>query len=128
MLNRSMIYTDHSPARIDPPTFPPRTVSHHQHDKTRITEQSTYSEILSTIIAPDLPAEYSVEEYDDWIRAQKTRKVNIPDDILSVTPSTATLIKKYNKKAKKAAKVNKFKLFLEGRDGTSPIPSFNLQK
>jgi len=121
MPNRSTIYTDHSPARIDPPTFPPRTVFHHQHDKTRITEQSTYSEILSAIIAPDLPAEYSVEEYDGWIKAQKTRKVNLPDDILSVTPSTATLIKKYNKKAKKAAKVDKFKLFLEGRDGTSPV-------
>lgn len=121
MLRRSIIYQDQRPARIEPPKFPPRPVTLTTHDRPQITEHSTYSEIVAICDAPDLPADDSVEEYDDWIQAQKTKKVNIPDDILSVTPSTASLIKKYNKKAKKAAKVDKFKLFLEGRDG-SPLP------
>ena len=123
MLRRSMIYQDQRPARIEPPKFPPRRMTVNQHDKHQFTEHSTYSEIVAICDAPDFPAGDSVEEYDDWISAQKIKKVNIPDDILSVTPSTASLIKKYHKKAKKAAKVDKFKLFLEGRDGSSPFIS-----
>jgi len=116
------MHTDHSPARIDPPTFPPRTANRNPDNNSQISEHSTYSEILATI-GPDLPTEDLVEEYDDWIKRLKSKKARIPDDILSVTPSTASLIKKYNKKARKAAKVDKFKQFQEGRDGTSPFPS-----
>jgi len=116
------MHTDHSPARIDPPTLPPRTVNRNPDKTPHITEHSTYSEILATI-APDLPTEDLVEEYDDWIKRLKSKKARIPDDILSVTPSTASLIKKYNKQARKAAKVDKFKQFQEDRDGTSPFPS-----
>ena len=118
-----MIHADHIPARIDPPEFPPRTVTHNTNNDSQITEHSTYSEILATYNAPNLPAEDSVEEYDDWIKRLKSDKARIPDDILSVTPSTASLIKKHTKRAKKAAKVDKFKLFQEGRDGRSPFPS-----
>jgi hypothetical protein len=124
MPRRSIIYTDHSPARIDPPKFPLETVKHNPDKGPRISEHSSYSEIVATYPVPDLLAEYSVEEYEDWIKRLKSDKPRIPDDILSVTPSTASLIKKYNKKAKKAAKVDKFKLFQEGRDGTSHFPSF----
>lgn len=112
-----MIHADHIPARIDPPEFPPRTVTHNTNNDSQITEHSTYSEILATYNAPNLPAEDSVEEYDDWIKRLKSDKARIPDDILSVTPSTASLIKKHNKKAKKAAKVDKFKEWQEGHDG-----------
>jgi hypothetical protein len=122
MPRRSTIYTDHSPPRIEPPTFPPKTAGRNPNNNPQITEHSTYSEILATIV-PDLPTEDSVEEYDDWLKRLKSDKPRIPDDILSVTPSTASLIKKYNKKAKKAAKVDKFKLFQEGRDGMSHLPS-----
>jgi hypothetical protein len=122
MPRRSIIFTDYIPARIDPPTFPPRTVPHNPNNDPQITEHSTYSEILATI-APDLPTEDSVEEYDDWIQRFNAKKARIPDDILSVTPSTASLIKKHNKKAKKAGKVDKFKLFRERRDGMSHLPS-----
>jgi hypothetical protein len=121
MPRRSVIYTDHRPARIIPPRISPNTVTLNQYDYPRITEHSTYSEIIATCTAPDLSEADSVEEYDDWIKAQKTKKVNIPDDILSVTQSTASLIKKHNKKAKKAAKVDSFILWQEGRDGTSPF-------
>jgi hypothetical protein len=124
MLRRPSIYTDHIPARIDPPTFPFRTVTHNPANNPQISEHSTYSEVLATYTAPDLPAEDSVEEYDDWIKRFKSNKPRIPDDILSGTSSTASLIKKYNKKARKAAKVDKFKLFKESRDGMSAFPSF----
>jgi hypothetical protein len=123
MPRRSSIYTNHIPTRIETPTFPLKTVPQNPNENPQITEQSTYSEILATFIAPKPLAGDSVEEYDDWIKAQKTKQVKIPDDILSVTPQTASLIKKYNKKARKAAKVDKFKVFQEGRDGTSPFPS-----
>jgi hypothetical protein len=109
---------------MDPPTFPLSTVTHNPANNPQISEQSTYSEILAAYTAPDLPAEDSVEEYDDWIKRLKSKRARIPDDILSVTPSTASLIKKYNKKARRAGKVDKFKLFQEGRDGTLPFPSF----
>jgi hypothetical protein len=123
MPRRSLIYTDHSPPRIDPPTFPPKTATHNPNNDPQITEHSTYSEIIATCTVTDLLAEDSVEEYDDWLKRLKSDKPRIPDDILSVTPSTASLIKKSNKKAKKAEKVDKFKLFQEGRDGMSPFPS-----
>ena len=116
------MHTDHSPARIDPPTFPPRTVDRNPGNNSQISEHSTYSEILATI-APDLPTEDLVEEYDDWLKRLKSNKPRIPDDILIVTSSTASLIKKYSKKARIAAKVDKFKLFIESRDGTSLFPS-----
>ena len=123
MPRTSTTYSAHSPARIDPPEFPLRTVTHNTNNSPQITEHSTYSEILATLIAPDIAAEDSVEEYDDWIKRLKADKARIPDDILSVTPSTASLIKKHNKKARKAGKVNKFKEWQEGHDGLSPFPS-----
>jgi hypothetical protein len=126
MPRRSVIYTDHRPARIIPPRIPPKTVTLNQYENPLITEHSTYSDIIATCTAPDLSEADSVEEYDDWIKSQKTKKVNIPDDRLSVTQSTASLIKKHNKKAKKAAKVDSFKLWQEGRDGTSPLPFLRL--
>jgi hypothetical protein len=122
MPRRSIMYTDHCPPRIDPPTFPLRTVTHNQDDNLQITEHSTYSEIVATYTVPDLSAEDSVENNDDWIKRLKSNKARIPDHTLSVTPSTASLIKKYNKEARKAARVDKFKLFQEGRDGTSLFP------
>jgi hypothetical protein len=124
MPRRSIIYTDHSPPRIDPPTFPPKTATHDSNNNPQSTEHTTYPDVLATCIAPDLSAEDPVEKYDDWLKRLKSDKSRIPNDILSVTPSTASLIKKYNKKAKKAAKVDQFKLFQEGRDGTSHFPSF----
>ena len=124
MPRRPSIYTDHSPARIDPPEFPPRTVTHNTNNNPQITEHSTISQILDTYNAPDLPTEDSVEEYDDWIKRLKSDKARVPDDALSVTPSTASLIKKHNKRAKKAAKVDKFKEWQEGRDGPFTFPSF----
>jgi 2-oxoglutarate dehydrogenase complex dehydrogenase (E1) component-like enzyme len=123
MPRRSIIYTDHSPPRIDPPTFPPRTVPHNPNNDPQSTEHSTYSEIIATCTVTDLLAEDSVEKYDDCLNRLKSKKARIPDDILSVTPSTASLIKKHNKKAKKAGKVDNFKLFQEGRDGMSHLPS-----
>jgi hypothetical protein len=123
MPRRSIIYTDHSPPRIDPPTFPPKTATRNPNNNPQITEHSTYSEIIATCTVTDLLAEDSVEEYDDWLKRLKSDKARIPDDTLSVIPSTASLIKKHNKKAKKAGKVDKFKLFQERRDGMSHLPS-----
>jgi hypothetical protein len=108
---------------MDPPKFPPSTVTHNWHDDPQITNHSTYSDIVATCTVPDLSAEDSVEEYDDWLKRLKSNKPRIPNDKLSVTPSTASLIKKHNKKAKKAGKVDKFKLFQKGRDGMTHLPS-----
>jgi len=124
MPRRPSIYTDHSPARIHPPQFPRRILTHNPNNDSQITAHSTYSEILDIYNAPNLPAENPVKEYDDWIKRLKSDKARIPDDILSVTPATASLIKKHNKRAKKAAKVDKFKEWQEGRDGPFTFPSF----
>jgi len=114
-------------SRIIPPTFSSTNPVPDTHENPQITKQSTYSEIINTYTTLDVSDTNSdsVQEYDEWIKSQKNKHVGKSHDgLLAITPATGSLIKRYSKKAKRAAKVDKIKLFQEGRDGRSPTRVF----
>lgn len=118
---------DRRASRIIPPTFSSTNPVPITHENPQITQQSTYSEIIdtyTTLNVSDTNSD-SVQEYDEWIKSAKNKHVGKSHDgLLAITPTTGSLIKRYSKKAKKGAKVDKIKLFQEGRDGRSPTRVF----
>jgi hypothetical protein len=123
MSTRSNGLTYRRSARIPPPTFLPTAGNTNVPNNPPFDRHSTYSEILQAYSATDLSNSDSVQEYDDWIKSHREKNQNkmYLDEKVEVGPSTAQLIKGYSRKAKKVAKVDKFKAFQEGLDGTSSL-------